>query len=97
MSDIVDVDTIIRNYHTYADYDLQNDLGRAKIFRLACRQLLNPGVLEASRQHGPDIVQHNLSVVKDQLKEVEDWIKANDPANKAAYGVSRLDFTYFRG
>lgn len=96
-ADIIDVDSIIRSYHENADYDNEDSVPKAKLFRLACRRLLNPAVLEASRQHGPDIVQHNLDVIRRQLDDVEDWLNANDPANTAAYGTTRLNFNYLRG
>jgi len=79
-----------------ADYDSENSVAKAKLFRTACRRLIPKLPAQASRggSGGNQSFGYRLDEVRAMLQEVEAWLSMNDTANST---VTHPDFSNSRG
>jgi hypothetical protein len=79
-----------------ADYDADESVSKAKLFRTACRRLI-PKLPAQSARGGPGGNQsfaYRVDEIRALLAEVEAWLALNDTADSA---VTHPDFSYSRG
>lgn len=76
-----------------ADYDVENDLAKAKRRAAALRRKLD---FPSAAGRGEMNVSFQVQAIEGQLQQVLAWIQANDP-NRRSGQVIHADFSTFRG
>ncbi len=79
-----------------ADYDADESVSKAKLFRSACRRLIAKLPAQASRggSGGNQSFGYRVDEIRALLQEAEAWLALNDTANSA---VTHPDFSFSRG
>lgn len=79
-----------------ADYDTDESVGKAKLFRTACRRLLAKLPAQASRGGSGSNQSFGFRIdeIRTALQEVEAWLALNDTSSSA---VTHPDFSFSRG
>jgi hypothetical protein len=79
-----------------ADYDADESVGKAKLFRTACRRLVAKLPAQASRggSGGNQSFGYRIDEIRASLQEVEAWLAMNDTDCGA---VTHPDFSNSRG
>jgi hypothetical protein len=83
-------------YDENADYDDDESVAKAKLFRSACRRLLVKLPAQASRggSGGTQSFGYRIDEIQAALQSVNIWLSANDTSSSA---VTHPDFSNARG
>lgn len=88
--------TTLAAFDENADYDADESVAKAKLFRTACRRLVAKLPAQASRggSGGNQSFGYRIDEIRALLQEVEAWLALNDTDS---YAVTHPDFSDSRG
>lgn len=72
---------VIAEFEDNADYDVENDTAKCRLFIVACRFLLNRNPTEIA--HGSGRVRIEPGAIQSLLSTAEDWLETNDTTSAA--------------